>query len=139
LKNKNELSKIFSQWLTITKYHPSTIIRADTISCSSQEEFEDTKGAIRNRISKNRQHNGQKTEEQTTQWPKDRRTDNTMAKRQKNRRHNGQKTEEQTTQWPKDRRTDNTMAKRQKNRQHKGQKEKDKKRSTKHTIKLKIE
>jgi hypothetical protein len=37
---------------------------------------------------KNRQHNGQKTEEQTTQWPKDRRTDNTMAKR-----------EEQTTQW----------------------------------------
>ena len=26
----------------------------------SQEEFEDTKGAIRNRISKNRQHNGQK-------------------------------------------------------------------------------
>jgi hypothetical protein len=32
---------------------------------------------------KNRQHNGQKTEEQTTQWPKDRRTDNTMAKRKK--------------------------------------------------------
>jgi hypothetical protein len=61
---------------------------------------------------KNRQHNGQKTEEQTTQWPKDRRTDNTMAKRQKNRQHSGQKTEEQTTQWPKDRRTDNTMAKR---------------------------
>jgi hypothetical protein len=30
---------------------------------------------------KNKQHNGQKTEEQTTQWPKDRRTDNTMAKR----------------------------------------------------------
>jgi hypothetical protein len=40
---------------------------------------------------KNRQHNGQKTEEQTTQWPKDRRTDNTMVKRQKNRQHNGQK------------------------------------------------
>ena len=36
-------------------------------------------------------HNGQKTEEQTTQWPKDRRTDNTMAKRQKNRQHIGQK------------------------------------------------
>jgi lysozyme family protein len=54
---------------------------------------------------KNRQHNGQKTEEQTTQWPKDRRTDNTMAKRQKDRQHNGQKTEAQTTQWPKDRRT----------------------------------
>ena len=48
---------------------------------------------------KNRRHNGQKTEEQTTQWPKDRRTDDTMVKRQKNRRHNGQKTEEQTTQW----------------------------------------
>jgi hypothetical protein len=47
----------------------------------------------------------------TTQWPKDRRTDNTMAKRQKDRQHNGQKTEGQTTQWPKDR-TDNTMAKR---------------------------
>jgi CRP-like cAMP-binding protein len=46
--NKNELSKTFSQWLTITKYHPSTIIRADTIFCSSHEEFEDTKGAIRN-------------------------------------------------------------------------------------------
>ena len=40
---------------------------------------------------KNRQHNGRKTEEQTTQWPKDRRTDNTMAKRQKNRQHNGRK------------------------------------------------
>jgi hypothetical protein len=64
---------------------------------------------------KDRQHNGQKTEGQTTQWPKDRRTDNTMAKR----------TEGQTTQWPKEqkdrqhngqknRRTDNTMAKRTK-------------------------
>ena len=28
-----------------------------------------------------RQHNGQKKEEQTTQWPKERRTDNTMTKR----------------------------------------------------------
>jgi hypothetical protein len=36
--------------------HPSTIIRANTIFCSSQEEFKDTKGAIRNRILKNRQH-----------------------------------------------------------------------------------
>jgi hypothetical protein len=51
---------------------------------------------------KNRQHNGQKTEEQTTQWSKDRRTDNTMVKRQKNRQHNDQKTEEQTTQWSKE-------------------------------------
>ena len=58
---------------------------------------------------KNRQHNGQKTEEQTAQWPKDRRTDNTMAKRQKNRQHNGQ---------------------RQKNRQHNGQKKKYKRQTT---------
>jgi hypothetical protein len=57
-----------------------------------QEEFEDTKGVIRIcKAEKNRQHNGQKTEEQTTQWSKDRRTDNTMVKRQKNRQHNGQK------------------------------------------------
>ena len=50
---------------------------------------------------KNRQHNGQKTEEQTTQWPKekDRRTDNTMTKRkrQENRQHNGQKKKDQRT------------------------------------------
>ena len=46
-------------------------------------------------------------EEQTTQWPKDRRTDNTMAKR----------TEGQTTQWPKE--------------------QKDKQRSTTHTYKTK--
>ena len=32
---------------------------------------------------KNRQHNGQKTEEQTTQWPKDRRAGDTMAKRKR--------------------------------------------------------
>ena len=67
---------------------------------TNKEEFEDTKG-------------NQNEEEQTTQWPKDRRTNNTMAKRQKNKQHDGQKTEEQTTQWPKDRRTNNTMAKRQ--------------------------
>ena len=56
--------------------------------------------------SKDRQHNGQKTDNtmvkrQTTQWPKDgqhngQKTDNTMAKRQtpqwpKDRHHNGQK------------------------------------------------
>ena len=46
---------------------------------------------------KDRQHNGQKTERQTTQWPKDRKTDNTMAKRQKDRQHNGQKKKRQTT------------------------------------------
>jgi hypothetical protein len=48
---------------------------------------------------KNRQHNGQKTEEQTIQWPKDRRTDNTMAKRQKNRQHNGQKKRDKRTNY----------------------------------------
>jgi hypothetical protein len=84
-----------------------------------QDKFEDTKGAIRIRKSKNRQHNGQKTEEQTTQWPKDRRTNNTMAKRQKNRQHNSQKTEEQTTQWLK------------------GKGQKDKQRFSKHTHKTK--
>ena len=68
---------------------------------------------------KNKQHNGQKTEEQTSQWPKDRRTDNTMVKRQKNRHHNGQKTEEQTIQWSKE------------------QVQKEKQRSTKHTRKPK--
>jgi hypothetical protein len=38
-----------------------------------EEEFEDTKGAIIICKSKNRQHNGQKkkTEEQITQWPKE--------------------------------------------------------------------
>jgi hypothetical protein len=45
----------------------------------------------------NRQYNGQKTEEQTIQWPKDRRTDNTMAKRQKNRQYNGEKKKGRTT------------------------------------------
>ena len=37
---------------------------------------------------KDRQHNGQKTEGQTTQWSKDRRTDNTMVKRQKDQKTN---------------------------------------------------
>ena len=48
-----------------------------------QKEFVNTKGVIRIRKSKDRQHNGQKTDNtlakrQTTQWPKD-------------RQHNGQK------------------------------------------------
>jgi hypothetical protein len=85
------------------------------------------------------------TEGQTTHCSKDRRTDNTMAKRQKDKQHTGQKTEGQTTQWSKDRRTDNTLVKRQKDRQHNGQKtegqttqwskekgQKDKQRSIKH-------
>ena len=62
----------------------------------SIEELEDTKGVYKSesinrrrtdntmaKRQKNRQHNGQKTEEQTTQWPKDRRTDNTMGKRKR--------------------------------------------------------
>jgi hypothetical protein len=80
---------------------------------------------------KDRKYNGQKTG-QTIQWPKDRRTDNTMAKRQ-DRQYNDQKTEGQTIQWPKDR-TDNTMSKRQ-DRQYNGQKTENtmaKQRSTKH-------
>ena len=96
---------------------------------------------------KDREHNGQKFEDTKAvirrhKSMKDRRTDNTMAKRQKNRQHNGQKTEEQTTQWPKDRRTDNTMAKRKKNRQHNGQKNKYKRANNDSQnihIKLKIE
>jgi hypothetical protein len=52
---------------------------------------------------KDRQYNGQKTEGQTIQWPKDR-TDNTMAKRQ-DIQYNVQKTEGQTIQWPKDKLT----------------------------------
>ena len=51
---------------------------------TNKEEFEDTKG-------------NQNEEEQTTQWPKDRRTNNTMAKRQKNKQHNGQKTKYKST------------------------------------------
>jgi hypothetical protein len=47
-----------------------------------KEEFEDTKGAIRNRISKkNRQHNGQKIPKGPSETVYRRRTDNTMAKR----------------------------------------------------------
>jgi hypothetical protein len=57
---------------------------------------------------KNRQHNGQKTEEQTTQWPKDRRTDNTMAKR----RTDNTMAKRRTDNTMAKRRTDNTMVKR---------------------------
>jgi hypothetical protein len=49
---------------------------------------------------KKRQHNGQKTEEQTTQWPKDRRTDNTMAKRKSTKGQNNDL--QNTTQKTKD-------------------------------------
>ena len=68
--------------------------------------FEDTKWVIIIRISKkDRQHNGQKTEGQTTQWPKDRRTDNTMAKRKSTKRQTGftkhtHKTKDRVTRTP---------------------------------------
>ena len=68
------------------------------IKLVAEEKFEDTKGLTRSYKLKDRQYNGQKTEGQTIQWPKDRRTDNTMAKRQKDRQYNGQKTEGQTIQ-----------------------------------------
>jgi hypothetical protein len=45
------------------------------------KKFEDTKGVTKSCKSKDRQHNGQKIEGQTLQWPKDRRTDIAMAKR----------------------------------------------------------
>jgi hypothetical protein len=54
---------------------------------------------------KDRQHNGQRRKGQTTQWPKKKRTDNTMAKEEKDRQHNGQRRKGQTTQWPKKKRT----------------------------------
>jgi hypothetical protein len=41
--------------------------------------------------------------------PKDRRTDNTMPKRQKNRQHNAKKTEEQTTQCQKEKNTNDDL------------------------------
>jgi Flp pilus assembly protein TadB len=49
------------------------------------------------------------------QWPKQRSTNNTMAKAKKNRQYNGQSKEVQTIQWAKQRSTNNTMAKAKKN------------------------
>jgi hypothetical protein len=66
-------------------------------------------------------HN-KKTEGQTIQWPKDRRTDNTMAKRQKDRQYNGQKKKDKQYNGQKTEGPDNTMAKRQNDRQYNGQK-----------------
>ena len=61
------------------------------------------------KIQKDKQHNGQNTKGQTTQWPKYKRTNNTMAKIQKDKQHNGQNTKGQTTQWPKYKRTNNDL------------------------------
>ena len=55
------------------------------------EEFEDANGVIRIHNSKDRQHSGQQ-KGQTTQWPKERTTDSTVAKR-KDRQHSGQRKE----------------------------------------------
>jgi hypothetical protein len=86
------------------------------------EEFEDTKGAIRIRISKkNRQHNGQKIPKGWSESVYRRRTDNTMTKRYQRGNQNPYIEEEQTTQWPKD--TKGAIRIRiSKNRQHNGQK-----------------
>ena len=46
---------------------------------------------------KDRQYNDQKTEGQTIQCSKDRRTDNTMSKRQKDREYNGQMKKDKNT------------------------------------------
>jgi hypothetical protein len=45
-----------------------------------EEEFEETKGVIRIRILKNRQHNGQKIPKGQSESVYRKRTDNTMAK-----------------------------------------------------------
>ena len=75
-----------------TNSFPTYVHQESNRYFAMQEEFEDNKRVIRIRNSKkNRQHNGQKEKEQTTQWPKRKRTDNTMAKKKKNRQHNGQK------------------------------------------------
>ena len=38
----------------------------ENLNCQMEEELEDTKGAIRIRISKNRQHNDQKDKQRST-------------------------------------------------------------------------
>jgi hypothetical protein len=47
---------------------------------------------------KDGQYNGPKEERQTIQWPKRRKTDNTMAQKKKDRQYNGPKEERQTIQ-----------------------------------------
>jgi hypothetical protein len=56
---------------------------------------------------KDRQYNGQKEKGQAIQWPKRKRTGNTMAKKEKDRQYNGQKGKGQAIQWPKRKRTNN--------------------------------
>ena len=85
-----------------------------------QEEFEDTKGAIRICISKkNRQHNGQMIPKGQSESVYRRRTDNTMDKRYQRGNENPYIEEEHTILWRKEK------------------VQKDKQRSTKHTQKTK--
>ena len=66
---------------------------------------------------KDRQHNDQRKEGQTTQWSKERRTDNTLAKGKKDRKHSGQRKEghkgnndlQKTTHKTKDRVTQTSL------------------------------
>jgi hypothetical protein len=87
-----------------------------------EEEFEETKGVIRIRILKNRQHNGQKIPKGQSESVYRRRTDNTMAKRYQRGNQNPYIEEEQTTQWPKDTKGVIRIRISKKNRQHIGQK-----------------
>ena len=79
----------------------------------------DTKGSIRIRISKNRQHNGQKIRKGQSESVY-RRTDNTMVKRYERVNQNPY-IKEQTTQWSKDSK-ESIRIRISKNRQHNGQK-----------------
>ena len=83
------------------------------------QQPKDTKGAIRNRISKkNRQHNGLKIPKGQSETVYRRRTDNTTAKRYQRGNQKPYIEEEQTTQRPKD--TNGAIRNRisKKNRQH---------------------
>jgi hypothetical protein len=82
----------------------------------------DTKEVIRIRISKNRQHNGQKIPKRKSESVYRRRTDNTMVKRYQRGNQNLYIEKEQTTQWPKDNKEVIIICTSKKNRQHNGQK-----------------
>ena len=75
---------------------------------SLSEEFEDTKGVIRIRISKkNRQHNGQKKKNRQHNGQKKKNRQHNGQKK-KNRQHNGQKTEVQKDEQGSTKRTHKT-------------------------------
>jgi hypothetical protein len=86
----------------------------------------DTIGVIRSRISKNRQHNGQKIPKGQAESVYRRRTDNTMTKRYHRGNQNPYIEEEQTTQWLKDTKGAIRIRISKKDRQHNGQQKKDK-------------